>query len=111
MSSRPATPIAAFKSLPSNFGILSAPGSERRNGSIPPPCRCSMRGRRSRSATGTVGEVHEVAGSFAVLLVLESDVGIGSAAEHVHQRPQGEAIAPVLLQPEIDPHPLQPGRD
>ena len=55
-------------------------------------------------------EIHEVARSFPVFLVLERHINIGGGPEHVQERPQCKALAPVLLKPEIDPAVLNVGR-
>ncbi len=43
-------------------------------------------------------EIHEVAGCFPVFLVLERHVGVVGGPEHVKERPQCKALAPVLLE-------------
>tara|TARA_B100000700_G_scaffold297907_1_gene363258 strand:- start:1217 stop:1474 length:258 start_codon:yes stop_codon:yes gene_type:complete len=42
-------------------------------------------------------EIHQVAGSFPIFLVLERYIEIGGGPEHVQERPQRKALAPVLL--------------
>ena len=48
-------------------------------------------------------QIHEVARGLPVLLVFERHIEIGGGPEHVQERPQCKALAPVLLEPEIDP--------
>ena len=54
-------------------------------------------------------QIHEVAGRFPVFLVLERHIEIGGGPEHVQERPQRKALAPVLLKAEIDPAMLDAG--
>ena len=42
-------------------------------------------------------DIHEVADCFPVFLVLERHVEVGGRPEHVQERPQRKALAPVLL--------------
>lgn len=47
--------------------------------------------------------------SFPVFLVLERRIEIGGGPEHVQERPQRKAFAPVFLRAEIDPATLDAG--
>ena len=47
--------------------------------------------------------------SFPVFLVLEGHVEVGGRPEHVQERPQCKALAPVVLKAEIDPAMLNAG--
>jgi len=54
-------------------------------------------------------EIHEVAGGFPIFFVLERHIEIGGGPEHVQERPQCKALAPILLKAEIDPAVLDAG--
>ena len=50
-------------------------------------------------------KIHEVAGCLPVFLAFERHIEIGGGPEHVQERPQCKALAPVLLEAEIDRDP------
>ena len=54
-------------------------------------------------------EIHEVASCFPVFLVVERHVEVGGGPEHVQERPQCKALAPVLLEAKVDPAMLDAG--
>ena len=54
-------------------------------------------------------EVHEVASGLPVFLALESHVEVRGRPEHVEERPQCKALAPILLKAKVDPAMLDPG--
>ena len=59
---------------------------------------------------GGRGDRPAAARGIAIGFILEGDIQIRRRAQHVEQRPQGEAPGTVGLQPEGHLHPLDPGR-
>jgi hypothetical protein len=66
---------------------------------------------RSLALVGWFRELHEIARGIPIPRVLEGHIEVGRHAQHVHERPQGKASIPVLLQSKVNEQTLGSGRE